>query len=602
MNKRHEGLFSHIYYILRNFASESSMASQKIDNVLNLALSVDDAERRKSEELNVGYDPVDNTWEIIVKYSGDLQEIMDIYPEIQIVPLITEYAIVNLPQRLIIPLSEFPQIEYIEKPKTLYFGVNQGKSASCVSGVQGRNHSNLSGQGVIVAVIDSGIDYTHPDFINEDGTTRILSLWDQTIPGNPPEGYVIGSEYTSEQINAALQADSIDARRELVPSVDTSGHGTSVAGIAAGNGRASDNSYVGVAPRSDLIIVKMGLPRGNSFPRTTELMRGIDYAVRKSIALNRPVAINLSFGNTYGSHSGDSLLETFINDISNLGRTSIIAGSGNEGSAGGHTSGILTQNQDVIVQLSVGMNQTAFSVQLWKYIDQFAIEITAPNGESSGILRSVGQTYHISLGDTNVYIYCGDPSPYSMSQEAYVDFVPVNTYVDSGIWNFRIIPERVVNGTYDLWLPSSGVLNQTTRFFYPTPDTTLTIPSAARSVITVGAYDSRYQSYADFSGRGYTRVTNDVKPDLVAPGVNIMAPAVGGGYMSVTGTSFAAPFVTGAAALLMEMGIVQGVDPYLYGEKLKAYLIRGARQLSNESEYPNPRTGYGALCLEASLP
>lgn len=577
------------------------MNDEKIDSVLNLALNVDVADREKSEDLGVGYNPVENTWELIVKYSGDLDNIRESFPSINLVELISEYAIVTLPEPLIVPLSRFPQIEYIEKPKRLYFSVAQGKSASCIFSGSGGPFGDLTGRGVIVAVIDSGIDYTHPDFINPDGTSRILRLWDQTIPGNPPEGYLIGTEYTQEQINEALRAATPEERRALVPSMDTRGHGTAVTGIAAGNGRDSNGSYRGVAPEADLIIVKMGMPGPTSFPRTTELMQGLDYVVNKSVEFNQPVAINLSFGNTYGSHIGDSLLETYINDLANIGRSVIVVGSGNEGAAAGHTSGTLTQGQDVIVQLSVGPAETALNVQLWRYIDELALEIIAPSGQSSGVFRSVGETYHITLGNTRINIYSGAATPYSMSQETYIDFVPIGDYIDSGIWNFKIIPERVVNGTFDMWLPSSVVLNQNTRFLSPTPNTTLTIPSAAQRVITVGAYDSRYASYADFSGRGYTSVTNNVKPDLVAPGVNIMAPAVGGGYMPVTGTSFATPFVTGSAALLMEMGIVRGNNPYMYGEKVKANLIRGARQLTGESVYPNEKLGYGALCLNSSL-
>lgn len=577
------------------------MNDEKIDSVLNLALGVDVADREKSGDLGVGYNPVENTWELIVKYSGDLADIRERFPAIRLVELQSEYAIVTLPESLIVPLSRFPQIEYIEKPKLLYFSVAQGKSASCIFGGAGGTYGDLTGRGVIIAVIDSGIDYTHPDFINPDGTSRILRLWDQTIPGNPPEGYLIGTEYTKEQINEALRAETPEERRALVPSMDTRGHGTAVAGIAAGNGRDSSGSYKGVAPEADLIIVKMGIPGPTSFPRTTELMQGLDYVVRTSVEFNQPIAVNLSFGNTYGSHTGDSLLETYINDLANIGRSVIVVGSGNEGAAAGHTSGVLSQAQDVIVQLSVGPAEAALNVQLWRYIDEFALEIIAPNGQSSGVLRSVGETYHVTLGNTKIYIYSGAATPYSMSQETYIDFVPIDDYIDSGIWNFKIIPERVVNGTFDMWLPSAAVLNKNTRFLSPTPNTTLTIPGTAQRVITVGAYDSRYTSYADFSGRGFTRVTNNVKPDLVAPGVNIMAPAAGGGYMTVTGTSFATPFVTGAAALLMEMGIVRGSNPYMYGEKVKAYLIRGARQLTGESVYPNEKIGYGALCLNSSL-
>ena len=182
-----------------------------------------------------------------------------------------------------------------------------------------------------------------------------------------------------------------------------------------------------------------------------------------------------------------------------------------------------------------------------------------------------------------------------------MDFLPVGDYLDSGIWRIRLTPRRVVAGDYDLWMPSAGLLNPSTRFLYANPDTTLTIPSTALRVISVGAYDSSRQAYADFSGRGFNR-NGLVKPDLAAPGVGITAPSRFGGYGTFTGTSFAAPFVTGSAALLAQWGVVNGNDPFLYGEKIKAYLQRGAKQLPGYETWPNPQLGYGTLCVKDSIP
>ena len=184
----------------------------------------------------------------------------------------------------------------------------------------------------------------------------------------------------------------------------------------------------------------------------------------------------------------------------------------------------------------------------------------------------------------------------------FLDFLAQNSYLNTGVWKIRFTPERIVVGEVNLWLPGSGAVNFGTGFLMPTPDITLTIPSTAEKVISVAAYDTAKDAYADFSGRGFTRVTNRVKPDLAAPGVGIMSASVGGGYGSRSGTSFATPFVTGSAALLMEWGIVQGRDAYLYGEKVKAYLIKGARELPGFTKYPNPQVGWGVLCLKDSLP
>lgn len=566
------------------------MQDQKLENLLNLALSSTPEERAKSGNLNVGYNPEEKSWDVIVKHSGDISGLTQL--GIKVEQMVNEYAILNVPESLIDQLSELPQIEYVEKPKRLFFAINQAKAASCVNLVQ-QGTNNLSGRGVLVAVIDSGIDYYHDDFRNADGTTRILKLWDQTLD----------RVFTKEEIDAALATGSREEALKLVPSVDISGHGTAVASIAAGNGSENRGQYRGVAYESPLLVVKLGVPQEGGFPRTTELMRAVNSAVKEAVDLKMPVAINLSFGNTYGSHDGTSLLETFLDDISNYGKTAIVVGTGNEGVGGGHISGKLTISNPQDIELSVGDFQQSFSVQLWKsFADLFDISIITPSGEVIGPISSRLGPQTIKFANTQILLYYGKPGPYSVAQEIYLDFLPTDTYVDGGIWKFRLTPREIVEGNYDLWLPSSGVLNESTRFLRATPETTLTIPSTATKVISVGAYDDTYQSYADFSGRGYTRRTNQVKPDLAAPGVGIIAARAGGGYDTVTGTSFATPFVTGSAALLMQWGIVDGRDPFLFGEKIKAYLIRGTRKLPGISQYPNPELGYGVLCVSASLP
>ena len=252
--------------------------------------------RRKSSARNVSQKAmtgrVANTWDLIIKYHGDLTGLER--EGVAFTPLVNEYAIVTIDQELIPWLASRVQVEYIEKPKRLSFAVDQGRAASCINGLS-RAPLGLTGKGVLLAIIDSGIDYTHPDFRNADGTTRLLALWDQTIEGTPPADYRIGTEFTREELNQSLRENRVLSR-------DLSGHGTAVAGIAAGNGRTSHGRYRGVAPESELLVVKLGIPRPDSFPRTTELIQGVDYAVRKALELSMPLVINLSFGNTYGSH------------------------------------------------------------------------------------------------------------------------------------------------------------------------------------------------------------------------------------------------------------------------------------------------------------
>ena len=337
--------------------------SQKAENLLNLALDATSEEREKSLELEVGYQPLDQEWDLIIKYSGNLEAVREIASSVT--ELSNEYAILTVPESRIEQLAQIPEIEYIEKPKRLFFEAANGKRASCILSVQAAP-LKLYGKGILTAVIDSGIDYSHPDFRNTDGSTRIRALWDQSIAGNPPEGYFLGTEYTQEQINAAL-SEPVKARQEqIVPSRDISGHGTSVAGIAAGNGRGSVGGiYMGVAPQSELLIVKLGNPRQGGFPRTTELMQGVDYVLRKALEYRMPVAINISFGNTYGSHEGTSLLERYLDDMSNYWKSVICVGSGNEGTSAGHTSGMLKEREEQRVELGVQQREPALNVQLW---------------------------------------------------------------------------------------------------------------------------------------------------------------------------------------------------------------------------------------------
>lgn len=578
-----------------------NMADQKIENLLNLALNATRREREKSLELDVGYSRDDKEWELIVKYSGTLNELREI--GIQVVELSNEFAILTVPESLVERLADFPQIEYVEKPKRLFFQAANGRRVSCVPPVQNPPFS-LFGSGVLVAIIDSGIDYTNPDFRNDDGTTRIRNLWDQTIMGNPPEGYLIGTEFTREQIDEAIKQPTVPMRMQIVPSVDVSGHGTSVAGIAAGNGRGSRGRiYRGVATQSELLVVKLGNPREEGFPRTTELMQAIDYVVRKALFYKQPVAINISFGNTYGSHDGTSLLERFIEDIANIWKSVICIGTGNEGRSAGHKAGIVRENEETVIQLAVQEQEPTLNLQIWKaYYDIMDISFVSPSGKRIGPIQEVLGTQRFSVGNTELLLYYGEPSPYSTAQEIYVDFLPKEVYINSGIWEIVLTPRKIISGNYAMWLPSENVLNPGTAFLFPTETGTLTIPSTASRTIGVGAYDALTFSYADFSGRGQRGAGRLSKPDIVAPGVNVTAPTTSGTYASFSGTSFATPFVTGGAALMMEWGIIKENDPYLYGEKVKAYMQRGARPLPGFTEYPNPQVGYGALCVRDSIP
>ena len=572
--------------------------SQKLANDLNLALDMGYERGAAGSGLYTGYDSGSNTWELIVKYTGDIQSVAKRFGASAVV-LLGGYAIVTMPQEHINEFADCAEVVYIEKPHRLFFSDRQALERSCIYYAWSEPYS-LGGEGVLAAVIDSGIDWKNTDFRNPDGSTRILKLWDQTVTSEssgyaPPEGYVVGTEYNRDVINLALSGDEA-ALRSMNLSRDYSGHGTFVTGIAAGNGQGMAGSFRGVAFESELIIVKLGDSEQRQFPRTTRLMEAVNYCIMEAHKAGKPVVINLSFGNNQGSHDGTDLLSTYLNAASDVWKNVIVCGSGNEAGNGIHASGVLSGRKAESVELAVGEYEPGFNLQLWKnYSDEYGVELIAPSGERSGNLRTYGAD-RVSLDNTQVYVYYGQPTPYSRYQQLYFEFVPAGGYVTPGVWRIVLTPVRIVDGRYDFWLQESATLNEDTRFFSPSEETTLTVPSAAGKVITVGAYNSRTDAYADFSGRGYTRTNDNIKPDIVAPGVDIVSTAVNGGYTVRSGTSMAVPFVSGSAALLMQWGIVKRNDPYLYGEKVKAYLIRTARHLPGEP-VPSKRTGWGALCL-----
>lgn len=583
--------------------------NQKLEVLLNLALETPQETRERTDILNVGFNSQNRTWELIVKYNGSLNALESLGIEIEY--LIAGYAILTVPQQLVEVVSQLPEIEYVEKPKPYFYSQIGPAEASCIVQVTSREPF-LNGQGVLIAVLDSGIDYTRRDFRDANGDTRIRYLWDQTLTAGEgqraPEGFRIGVEFTSVQINQALAAETDRQRYELLPSIDVSGHGTAVAGIAAAG---IGSFYSGVATKAELMIIKLGVPDTQGFPRTTEIMRGVTYALRKAIELQMPLVINLSFGNNYGSHDGSSLLERFLDNAAEIGRTVICVGSGNEGNSAGHIAGNV--ENDRRVEFSVAEYERSLSLQLWKnYSDVYRLTLRSPAGQEAQLSTAIeGGKYTLNLEQTQILVYLGEPSPYATAQEVYLDMIPLGRpYINSGIWTIFIEPITVVTGQYYLYLSGSAVRNQATGFFRPTPQVTLTIPSTAAKVITVGAYDSTYDAYADFSGRGYADSERTIgivaaglaKPDLVAPGVGILAPDIYGSYIPVTGTSFSTPIVSGSAALLMEWGIVRGNDPFLYGEKVKAYLRRGAQPLRGISDYPDNRVGWGKLCVSESFP
>ena len=479
------------------------MNNEKLDTTLNLSLEADDSQRMKSEILSNGFDEVKQTWEVIVKYHGDASTLVRESESADI--LLNGYAIIKATREQLTELVSHPQIEFMEMPKQLQYDAYRAKQASCILPVV-TGAEALSGKGVLIAVIDSGIDYLLRDFQNEEGS-RILYLWDQTLETNGDNAGVfsIGKEFTKEDIDMAIAVSNTGNRRpdygvarEIVPSVDTSGHGTAVAGIAAGS--SVSPLYQGVAPQSELIIVKLR-GRTQDASLTTDLIRGIAYVVRKAEELERPIVINISIGDTYGSHDGTTLLERFIDSVCDNGRNVICIGAGNEAVTNGHTSFI--PRSEVRVEMSVAERERGVNVQIWKnYVDTCEIVLEAPNGERFSVDMRYRGKQEWTVVNTQLLIYVALPKPYTVNEEIFFDFIPLQENVGSGIWTFIIAPISENQHDYHMFLPNSNVRNFGTRFIRPTTELTMTIPAFSKRALTVGAYDIAISSYADFSGRG----------------------------------------------------------------------------------------------------
>ena len=588
--------------------------SQKAEDLLLLSLDANEKELSSSDFLSAGIE-ADGMWEIIIRYHGDIFQYAT--SQIRIEPLQFGYGIVTLPESEIEEFLQHEEVEYAEKPKELYEQDLAGNLASCMNQGTGIGRQALTGKGVCIAVIDSGVDVTLPCFLDENGKSRVLLFYDQ----------VTGREYTGADIDdyiAALQNPATGSVVESAPQYsaagnvsenlvadiiwDETGHGTRVAGIATSNGRQADgsvdNNLIGAAPEASLIVVRLNSRNNQSFPLTTSVMRAFDYVQKKCVQLKLPTVINLSFGNSYGAHDGTSLLESYINEVAQSGRFVICVGAGNEGAAGGHVGGrFLNTDEKKNIYFQIGYYQKECSLQLWFLaVDQYIIRLRSPGGDGVSFETdiSTGRSIRVRLQNTDILLYVGTAQPFSMKREIFFSFTG-EPYIDAGTWELEMEKVYIKSGNYNLYLPGSMARSRDTVFLQPSPELTITIPATAQRVISVGAYQINYRAYAEFSGRGYVAKAADhnlflVKPEIVAPGVSVLTQTKDG-IERVNGTSFATPFVAGAVARLMEDGIVRGNDPYMYGEKCKALLAARATRLPADAQDINDKTGYGALCL-----
>ncbi len=466
-----------------------------------------------------------------------------------------------------------------------------------------REPLELTGRGVILGFIDTGIRYTQDVFRDGSGASRVLTIWDQTIDDGPaPEGFLYGTEYGSEQINEALQSES---PREIVPSWDTDGHGTAMASVAAGSILEGGRRFVGAAPDADIVVVKLReakqylreyyiLPEGVPAYSEADILMAVKYLEGFAVALQRPVIICLGIGTNYGSHTGSSILDRYLNIVSQRRSRAIVVCGGNEGAAGHHVQG-LTSMEPQSVEMRVGEDENGFLMEVWaEGPNRYRMTLRTPGGET--INRITGSDRR-----TEVYSFVFDRTLVTIDsfllEEATGRSLLIFRFVEptQGVWTFTIEADvAIAGGNFNIWLPIEDFLQDDTHFLRSDPEITLTAPSMAEGVITVTAYNDRDGGFYERSGRGFT-ADRRVKPEFAAPGVEI-STSLG----KRTGSSMAAAITAGAAAQMMQWAVVERNYPLASGRELKYYLALGAERESGV-QYPNREWGLGKINVQRTF-
>lgn len=472
-------------------------------------------------------------------------------------------------------------------------------SESGIAQVQ-REPLSLTGCGVIIGFIDTGIRYTQDVFRNAAGDSRILAVWDQTIQdGAAPEGFLFGTEYVREQINEALQSDR---PRDIVPTWDTEGHGTAMASVAAGSALDGGRGFLGAAPDADIVVVKLRrakqylrdyyiLPEDADAYSEADILLAVKYLESFAVDAERPIIICLGIGTNYGSHTGSSILDRYLDTTASRRSRAVVACGGNEGAMGHHFQGISSMEPQN-VELRVGEGENGFILEVWaEGPNRYRMSVRTPGGETAaGISGKSRRTEeHRFIFDRTAImtnsILLEEASGRSLMLFRFVNPTP-------GVWTFTIEAELVISGgAYNMWLPIEAFIKSDTRFLRPDPEITLTAPSMTGSVITVNAYNDADGSFYDKSGRGFT-ADRRIKPEFAAPGVNI-STSLG----KRTGSSLAAAIAAGAAAQMMQWSVVEEHYLLASSREIKYYLALGAIREEN-IQYPSREWGLGKINVQ----
>ena len=542
--------------------------------------------------------------DFIVKYMQNVKDTMELFPG-------TSFQAINeIFGVLYVPLESMGELEvtgtsYNSIPKCYTYMDMEAAGASGITRLHDHPYLKLRGKGTAVAVIDSGIDYQNAVFRNAGGS-RIAYLWDQSLEDGTD---IAGTEVPYGRLfrkNDIDQALAFEDPFSVVPSRDTNGHGTALAGIAAGNMVPGEN-FTGAAPEATLIIIKVKpakqylrnfylYPPDAEVFQENDVMMAIASAISWAKKLEMPLSICLGIGSSQGAHLGTNALSQYVDYVANFSQVSVSVAAGNEGNTRNHSTGIFSQGREqVVTELRVAEREQGFTMEFWGEPPEiYGLSIQSPTGEILEVSSSIGsRTQELSFVfvETKVYvnyILIERQTGYSL---VYIRFF----HPASGIWKIFTQARNRQNVQFHMWLPVEGLISQDTYFLEPSPYTTVTAPGDARNSITATAYQHRDGSIYIAAGRGYTP-DGMITPHLAAPGVNVKVPLVRGGFGTRSGTSISAAQMSGIAALLFEWAIIRDNQPFFTGSSVKYYLQRGARREEN-MQYPNPEWGYGKVDL-----
>lgn len=493
----------------------------------------------------------------------------------------------------------------------------QPVDAANITQFHGETFLNLTGEGTIAAIIDTGIDYLNPQFQYPDGTTRIAAIWDQTIESNTNTNDDIaffGTIYSRDDINRAIQASAEGGNPyDIVPSRDEIGHGTNMAGLVGARGL---DGIIGSAPECEFIIVKLKEAKNSNLKliginnrRSTPIFEGIDIYLGVRFVINyndrnllQPMSVLLSTGTNWGGHEGLSSIEQDIDFFSSRRGLVFVTNTGNQGASLTHGYGrFLKTNSLEIIEIIVGLNEDNLVLMLWlQRPDKISISIVSPNGEIAEPVQPQLVAYKFEqvtlILEKSVISIAFTSAEFSTGNEAV--YITIQN-PKAGLWQLRLKGEYIVNGQYNMWLPQRPLIQLTTRVINPNPYTTLQAPANARKAITTSFYDQNNNTIAVESGRGFT-ADNRIKPNLTTGGVMALTTGLNNETNIISGGSVAGAVLCGATLLILEWGIVLGNDPNIYGPSILSYLTRGTSKRSGDI-YPNPQWGYGMLNLLGSF-